>query len=94
MLGNIWEKVRQIWDFLNQPYKFTFPEDSFIARLWKFLTSPMPTLSWAAVCEFLQVVMMLLAMVCLILYMMGARGRVAKCLYWNIALYVVLTILS
>jgi hypothetical protein len=94
MLANIWEKVQQIWGFLNQPYKFAFPEDSFIAKFWKLLTSPMPVLTWSSTCEFLQSVMMILAMVCLVLYMMGARGRVAKWLYWTIALYVVLVILS
>jgi hypothetical protein len=95
MLANIWEKVQQIWDFLNSPLpKISLPEDSFLARLWKFLASPMPRLTWGSTCEFIQTVMMILAMVCLVLYMMGARGKVAKCLYWNVALYVVLTILS
>jgi hypothetical protein len=94
MLANIWETVQKIWDFLNQPYRFAFPEDSFVSRFWKFATSPMPTLPWAAVCEFIQVVMMILAMVCMILYMMGARGKISRCLYWCVSLYIVITILS
>ena len=88
------ETVTKIWDFLNQPFKIALPEESFLARLWKFLTSPMPVLTWSSTCEFLQSVMMLMAMVCLVLYMLGARGKVSKWLYWTIALYVVLVIVS
>lgn len=69
---------------------------------WRILTTPgkelvrewiVEKISWVAVLEFLEVSCLLVAIGVLILYMMGARGRVARCLYWSLALYVVLQIL-
>ncbi|MGI6124019.1 MAG: hypothetical protein ACOYIG_07475 [Acetivibrionales bacterium] len=99
MLLEIREKVEAIWEFLNTPGKelINIPTDSFLARFWRFLTAPREELfgwfSWQAVLEFLEVSCLIVAIVVLILYMIGARGRVARCLYWSISLYVVLQIL-
>lgn len=71
-------------------------------EFWRILTTPgkelvrewiVEKISWVAVLEFLEVSCLFVAIGVLILYMMGARGRVARCLYWSLALYVVLQIL-
>ncbi len=96
------ETLKRFWEFLNTPGKELtagiVPEDSFLARFWRFITAPGKELTanftWASISEFIQVFLMVSAMACLILYMMGARGKIAKWLYWTVALYFVLTILS
>ena len=74
----------------------------FLKKAWHILTTPGKELllealegwSFTVVLEFLQVTTLVFGLGILILFMLGARGKVAKCLYWDIALYFVLTILS
>ena len=93
MLQDIWKKVADIWTFLNTPGK-KVAEDSLLVRVWKFLASPFKfSLPSEAVVEFLEVACLMIGMGVMILVMLGARGKVSKCLYWSVATYFVLQIL-
>lgn len=97
-MERIWKTVQDIWRFLNTPGKdlIKIPDDSFLARFWRILTTPMNELiplSWGAVAEFLQVACLLVGMGGLLLSILGARGKVSKCLYWSVAVYFALQIM-
>lgn len=98
MLENIWKTVQDIWTFLNTPGKemLKMPENSFLAKFWRFLTAPREELfaglSWLAILEFLETASLVVGLGIMLLVILGARGKVAKWLYWDIAIFFTLQI--
>jgi hypothetical protein len=84
MLRRFLESEKELWEFLFRWWverKEAFWRNLILDRLSENLP------------EYLSVGLLLAAMIALTLYMMGARGRVAQCIYWAIALLIALKIL-
>lgn len=68
------------------------PPDSVLGRFWWFLTTPGDEMVWWWK-EVVETGLLLVAVGSLLFYMLGARGKVSRCLYWAVALFIVLKIL-